>query len=421
MRKSVFRKVSIERLSSPEQLDQLMQVTTSRGWIALAAMGGLLMAAVIWGFFGNVPTRVQGMGVLIRTGGVYDIVPLASGQMTDIAVRPGDQVREGQVVARIDQPVLYDKLRQARERLEDLRDRHRQLMRFGENDLQLQSDLARKQQANLEESIRSNEEQIVWLEEKYENQSDLFEEGLITKQQLLSTRQQLQVTRERVAQLRNELKQISIRALAVENQRRQELLSSAFQINELEREIANLEDQIEMATQVVSPYTGRILEVMAEVGSIVTQGRPIVRLDRVGNDVQDLEAVLYLPVIEGKKVEPGMEVQISPSTIKREEHGFMLGQVTRVSDFPATSEGMMRTLKNAQLVQALSGGSAPYETYATLQLDPRTVSGYRWSSSKGPDEKIQSGTLCTATITVEKQRPIEMVLPVLKRFTGVGV
>jgi HlyD family secretion protein len=421
MRKSVFRKVSIERLSSPEQLDQLMQVTTSRGWIALAAMGGLLMAAVIWGFFGNVPTRVQGMGVLIRTGGVYDIVPLASGQMTDIAVRPGDLVREGQVVARIDQPVLFDKLRQARERLEDLRDRHRQLRRFGENDLQLQSDLARKQQANLEESIRSNEEQIVWLEEKYENQSGLFEEGLITKQQLLGTRQQLQATRERVAQLRNELKQISIRELAVQNQRRQELLSSAFRINELEREIANLEDQIEMATQVVSPYTGRILEVMAEVGSIVTQGRPIVRLDRVGNDVQDLEAVLYLPVIEGKKVEPGMEVQISPSTVKREEHGFMLGRVTRVSDFPATSEGMMRTLKNAQLVQALSGGGAPYETYATLQLDPTTVSGYRWSSSKGPDEKIRSGTLCTATITVEKQRPIEMVLPVLKRFTGVGV
>ncbi len=84
MRSTIFRKVSIERLSSPEQLDQLMQVTTTKSWVALCALGSLLIAALFWGFFGSIPTRVQGMGVLMRTGGVYDVVPLSSGQITEV-------------------------------------------------------------------------------------------------------------------------------------------------------------------------------------------------------------------------------------------------------------------------------------------------------------------------------------------------
>ena len=37
MQNKLFRKVALERLSSPEQLDQMMTVTSLRGWIALAA------------------------------------------------------------------------------------------------------------------------------------------------------------------------------------------------------------------------------------------------------------------------------------------------------------------------------------------------------------------------------------------------
>ena len=421
MRKGVFRQTSIERLSSPEQLDQLMQVTTSKSWIALTALTGLLVAAIVWGVLGHIPTRVQGTGVLIKTGGVYDIVPLASGQLTDLAVRPGDMVREGQVVARIDQPMLLERLKQARERLDDLKTRHSRLAHFGENDVALQSELASRQEQTLQQSIQSTEAQITWLEGRIDSQEALEAEGILTEQQVNQTRQQLQAARERAEQLRHERKQVSIRELSVQNQRQQERFASELQIRDVEREIAQLEEQVEMSTRVESPYTGRILEVMAEVGTLINQGHPVMRLDRIGDDIQDLEAVLYLPIIEGKKVKPGMEVQIAPSTIKREEHGFMLGTVTRVSDFPATSEGMLRTLKNGQLVQALAGGGAPYETYATLQVDPATFSGYKWSSSRGPDTRIQSGTLCTASITVEKQRPIELVLPVLRRFTGVGV
>ncbi len=419
MKGNVFRKVAIDRLSSPEQLDQIMQVTTPKGWIALVTICALLVGTVVWGFYGRVPTNVRAMGVLIKTGGVYDIVPRASGLVADVAVRPGDAVQSGQVLARIDQPALIDQIKKVKMELAELRARHVQLQQYGSVDAALQGELAAQQRRDLEQSAQSTREQIAWLQEKIANQRRLLDDGLVTKQVLIASRQQLQSTRERVEQLQHELKQIDIRVLARENQRRQELLASQLRISELHHEIERLNDQLRLAADVTSPYTGRILEVMAEAGSIVAEGRAIMRLDLVGDHIQELEAVLYVPATDGKKVREGMSVQISPTTAPREEHGFMEATVSRVSDFPATPEAMVRVLKNQQLVSVLSGGGAPYETYASLQLDPKTVSGFKWSSSRGPERGIQSGTICSATITVASQRPAEMVLPVLKRFLGV--
>lgn len=419
MKGNVFRTVSIDRLSSPEQLDQVFQVTTPKGWIALTTLCALLIGAVVWGFYGSVPTSVRAMGVLIKSGGVYDIVPRASGLVADVAVRPGDVVHAGQVLARIDQPVLIDQIKKARLSLSELRRRHLQVEAYGSIDTELQTNLTAQQRRDLDQSISSTREQIVWLDEKISNQTQLFEDGLITKQVLLSSRQQLQAAREKVEQLRHDQKEIEIRALARENQRRQEMLGSELKISEVEHEIERLEEQLRLASEVTSPYTGRILEVMAEAGSIAAHGTAIMRLDLVGDHIQELEAVLYVSATDGKKVRDGMSVQISPTTVPREEHGYMEAIVSRVSDFPATAEAMARVLKNPQLVSVLSGGGAPYETYASLTLDPKTRSGFKWSSSHGPDTGIQSGTICSASITIGSQRPAEMVLPVLKRLLGV--
>ena len=67
---AIFRKVSLERLSSPEQLDQMVQVTDPRGWIALTGLGALLLAAIGWGIWGSIPTEAEGTGILLRQGGV---------------------------------------------------------------------------------------------------------------------------------------------------------------------------------------------------------------------------------------------------------------------------------------------------------------------------------------------------------------
>ena len=49
----IFRQKSIDKVSSPEKLDEYIKVTTPGVWLALAAMIILLTGAIIWGTMGE--------------------------------------------------------------------------------------------------------------------------------------------------------------------------------------------------------------------------------------------------------------------------------------------------------------------------------------------------------------------------------
>ncbi len=101
MKKQIFRKEALERMGSPEQLDQLMTVTSPRGWIALAAIGLALLLVILWSIFGKIATTVDGDGVLVRLGGVHPVTATYDGAVADVFVHIGDTVRPGQQLARL--------------------------------------------------------------------------------------------------------------------------------------------------------------------------------------------------------------------------------------------------------------------------------------------------------------------------------
>ena len=101
MNTSIFRQEALERLGSPEQLDQLMPVTRTRGWVALGGAGLLLVLGLLWGAFGTVETRAEVEGVLFRPGGVQVVESPDAGRVTGIAVEIGAEVREGQALLRV--------------------------------------------------------------------------------------------------------------------------------------------------------------------------------------------------------------------------------------------------------------------------------------------------------------------------------
>src|SRR5258707_4855214 len=99
MKNGLFRKVALERLSSPEQLDQLMRVTTPRAWLGLIGLGGLLIVILLWSIFGTIESAETGQGILIRGAGVQVIEAPKAGQVARIFVKPGDKIQQGQQVA----------------------------------------------------------------------------------------------------------------------------------------------------------------------------------------------------------------------------------------------------------------------------------------------------------------------------------
>ena len=59
----LFRKKSIERVTSPEQLNDYIRVSNPGVWMILAAVVILLAGVCVWGVFGRLDTKKQAAGV----------------------------------------------------------------------------------------------------------------------------------------------------------------------------------------------------------------------------------------------------------------------------------------------------------------------------------------------------------------------
>ncbi len=81
----------------------------------------------------------------------------------------------------------------------------------------------------------------------------------------------------------------------------------------------------------------------------------------------------------------------------------------------------MRSLRYDNLVSMFTRNGAPIEVKADLIPNPATPTGFKWSSSEGPDIDIESGLLAVGSVTVSTQSPLSLVLPILKKkVLGVG-
>ncbi len=96
--RSIFRKEALEQLQSPEQLEQLLQVTNRRSWLTLGVFVVGFLGILLWMLFGRIPVAVSGEGVIIAPGQVVPIQATYSGYLEAVDLDPGDEVFTGQVV-----------------------------------------------------------------------------------------------------------------------------------------------------------------------------------------------------------------------------------------------------------------------------------------------------------------------------------
>ena len=64
MQNKLFKKSSVERFSSPEKLNDYIQVANPGSWIVLGAALSLLLGVLIWGFFGELTETTAFSGVV---------------------------------------------------------------------------------------------------------------------------------------------------------------------------------------------------------------------------------------------------------------------------------------------------------------------------------------------------------------------
>ncbi|MEQ9367546.1 MAG: NHLP bacteriocin system secretion protein [Coleofasciculus chthonoplastes F3-SA18-01] len=561
--KTLFRQESLERLSSPERLDQLMKVVSPKDWLPLATLGSLVGIAFIWSIVGRIPITASGQGVLIYPRQVVDVQSTSSGQIKELKVKVGDRVNADDVIATVELPEIQKQLQQQKEKLKELQQQNRGVNQLQSERTQLELRTIEQQRQSIQERIRNIEsltpilqqritssiqqqrqsilERInntealtpilrdqgrealkaereaiesqlenaeksrIALKRRWDVREGLFNRlatdangnpildkdgnpikgSIITEDLVLQAEQDYLNNEANIGNLKARLRELEARQTQAEKnfrdnlnsiselkaqlkeldgreaeaqknyrdnlnslselraqlrdldskipnlkqQNLESLTSRENQIQEVKREIAKLELQLQKNSEIRSPHTGRVLELTATNGQVLSPGSRLGSIE-AQRESEELVAVTFFAVQDGKKIEQRMkdlkalgkavEVQVTPTTVKRERFGGIKGTVTDVSAFPITKEGVALSVGNAQVVESLVTQVPQLKVVAQLKPDSSTFSGYAWSSSKGPPMKMTSGITTTVRATVEEVPPITFVLPFLRSFFGLS-
>jgi len=69
MKNSIFREKSLTQVSSPEQLNDYIRVSTPAVWLVLTAIILLLVGVTLWGYVGRLEVHTEG-------GGTEEVAPV---------------------------------------------------------------------------------------------------------------------------------------------------------------------------------------------------------------------------------------------------------------------------------------------------------------------------------------------------------
>jgi len=413
----MFRKAALEQLSTPEQLDQLLKVVNRKSWIPIMVLGGGLLLAITWSIWGRIPIAIDGEGILLFPHQVVTFQMPAAGQIVSLSVQVGDRIEKGQVLGRINQPEIQARLEHERLRLAGQLERNRDLDRLSKQRLDLERQAIALQRENLLQLKGENRRLANALKKRHEAYQRLRKDGLTTDELVLGARSRLINGQMQVSDVNLKLQGLDIRSAALEQRETEAKSDAELAIHELQRNIARLEGELKRQAEIRSEHAGRILEVAAAVGQLLPAGHRLGSIETADADGK-LVALAFFPVRLGKKLLPGMEIRIAPTTVQRERFGSIVGTVGTVSRFPVSTDAVTNAIGNSEVARNLTSSGSRIQVSCDLSRDESTKTGFQWTSGRGPDQRITAGTTVMARAIVEYRRPITFVIPILRRWSG---
>ena len=470
MAREIFRTEALEKLSSPEDLERPFELLPAKSWMALAAIVLTVLGAGIWSYFGRIPETVDGPGVLISPGRVRSLQSSYGGQIIDLKIRVGQAVAKNDLLAVINQSDLKQALDQANTRLRELelalssqvvlsqkRIEREKVLRYAQETLLKQNldelesfskkladnsanvldreakgiEVVREQMTRLNTDLKKQLDDLRRLEARRLVTSDavIAAESSVVSNEIQITELNVRLLelsvrdieagqtsaqmRSRQTEIRSQLSQLELDAIKEELNRTDSQVARAQQIREQKDRVAQLEHQLTLQGEIRSPAAGRLVELSVNLGQVVVAGARLGALELDTEDgLSDLRNLGYFPLASGKRLEPGMLVAVTPSTVQRARYGGIYGKITRVSPYPITEESATAIIGNPEIVRALSQPGGMIEVEIELENSLESFSGFRWTSG-GPRLKFSAGTTTMARVTVNQKPPIAFVFPSL--------
>lgn len=415
---SIFRKSALEHLSFPEQLDQLIRVVSYKSWLILAGLGILLFALILWLIFGSIPTYAEGTGILIPRGSSIETASIPDGpsHIEKLLVKPGDIVQKGQKLADLSRPDILDQIKVAQKYVKELTDQYQQLYKVSQEKIAQNHQSTLRQREALANDLINNKSKMKNSLMLFRIRLTGYKNGVDTNQAVVQAIEDYFTVKSTVQGYPNQIAQLDIAEAGFRDQWRDRLLQLRLKISDTNNNLKGLEARNRGALALYSPITGKIINVQGSHGSVLQTGDPLFIIASLG---EGLDALIFLTPYFGKQIKAGMEALISPTSVVKAEFGSIYAKVITVESYPTTASAIVAKLQNPELAKALVQKEVPIMVRVRLQQDPSTKSGFKWSSSKGPNQIVTAGNLATGLITIRKQPPITLVIPTFKKLMGI--
>jgi len=397
--RGLIRQAALDKLRSPERLDVPIRVTSPIGWLAMWTTLAVLVGVVTWSILGTVPTRVTGKGVL-SPGIYYQVKADAKGTVEKVWVEEGDLLVPDQRIVDIDQPDLAGETEQVCNVAGNLDQTYRQQQRNHRSNREEEQDSILRWQGNLGDQLAEKAR----LQAKLNNPN--FAKAAILRD--------LTAINRVITGLENQIAgaQRSIRDSA------QRLDQSRSQWERAAGECSEHRSRIGRRKTIISNREGTVVKILVKSGASVRSEAPLAHVVEAWTDGSFLRARFFVDSTQGAEIKEQDKVEVSPAGVKKEEYGYIRGEVIHVST--VTSVEVLRQVGfiDDKASELRVEKKALISVLAKLSVAD-TPTGYEWSHGDGPPGELGQLQDVTVSVITDERPPYRYVIPAInKLFSG---
>ncbi|UYN94413.1 MAG: NHLP bacteriocin system secretion protein [Enhydrobacter sp.] len=404
-------------IRDPEHLNDAIRLTSRSTWILLGGLSLCMLGVIIWGFLGRLDFHAKGPGViLLDESAVANVVARAGGTVTKIHVKTGQVVELGQVLVSVKLDEIEERRDQAAIALKAQQDEWTRYQATSASDVKRRQQDLDQEIRSLNASLAESDKSRTMLEKLYNDYVTQLQRGLATREQVQQAFDRLNSMRQSIREMTDRISTQKTQQIEFEDQVARSLAQMRMQVIDAESRLKDLQVQFDVGSQIRSPVNGTVSELTVQMNQTVASGMKLLVIES-GSGQAPLIVHAYLPIDQGKRVEVGMPVQVSPSSIDERIYGSIRGQVAKVSALPMSREGLQAVLGDPALVAMMMIGGAPIEVLISLDRSPDTADGLAWTSLTSPPTAVTPGVTAASRIVVDRVRPISLILPIAETWT----
>lgn len=145
---------------------------------------------------------------------------------------------------------------------------------------------------------------------------------------------------------------------------------------------------------------------IADDNSYITQGTLLAKVVHYDKNGNNRTVTAFVPSEESGRIKIGMEAQVTPDFVSRDEAGFVHGYISDIYKYPV--KGQLIAEENPTLFLSELNTEENYiQIKISLFPDSSMESNLKWSSKKSGDIEIPLSTTCSSDIVIKSCRPYE--------------